>query len=150
MAHQCWTCGILNDSRKSLKNHAASVHRHLAVMCMYCYPKEKTLGRINDLKKHIQTRHSSVFSSLSSSFFTEGNGFYLSINPYDYVRHVKPTATDSSDAKQAMTAVRLLLPALQKPPRSMEFGSLSRMAVVPPRYSCDTISCPPLTCIQNL
>lgn len=83
MAYQCWTCGDFNDSKKSLKNHAATEHRHLAVICLYCYPKEKILGRVNDLKKHVQVKHSSLSQETESNFYTEGNGFYLSLNPYD-------------------------------------------------------------------
>lgn len=112
------TCGILHDLRKSLKIHAASVHRHLVVICMFCYPKERTLTRINDLKKHVQTRHPS-FAQFNETSYTESNGFYLAVNPYDYVRHAKPACIDQECAKQFMNAIRLLIPALENPSRTL-------------------------------
>ena len=68
MVYQCWTCGIYNESKKYLKNHAATEHKHLTVICMYCYSKEKALGRINDLKKHEQVKHACLYNG-NESFY---------------------------------------------------------------------------------
>jgi hypothetical protein len=58
--------------------------------------QEKTYRRMSELLKHTEKRHQSLTDDVkTSSFFSEANGFWLSIHPEDYARLIKPTEYDT-------------------------------------------------------
>jgi hypothetical protein len=90
-----------------MKNHAASSeHSKMRVVCPWCYGGEKTYRRMSELQKHTEKRHQSLTDDVkTSSFFSEANGFWLSIHPEDYARLIKPTDHDTILAIRTRAAV---------------------------------------------
>jgi hypothetical protein len=68
----------------------------MRVVCPCCYGEEKTYRRMSELQKHTEKHHQSLTDDVkTSSFFSEANGFWLSIHPEDYARLIKPTDHDT-------------------------------------------------------
>ena len=68
--------------------------------------QEKTYRRMSELLKHTEKRHQSLTDDVkTSSFFSEANGFWLSIHPEDYARLIKPTDHDTILAIRTRAAV---------------------------------------------
>jgi hypothetical protein len=90
-----------------MKNHAASSeHSKMRVVCPCCYGEEKTYRRMSELQKHTEKHHQSLTDDVkTSSFFSEANGFWLSIHPEDYARLIKPTDHDTILAIRTRAAV---------------------------------------------
>ena len=90
-----------------MKNHAASSeHSKMRVVCPWCYGEEKTYQRMSELPKHTEKRHQSLTDDVkTSSFFSETNGFWLSIHPEDYARLIKTTDHDTILAIRTREAV---------------------------------------------
>ena len=107
---QCWLCPENFATRRDLKNHLGnSLHDVLKVVCPFCFEQEKTCRRIHDLKKHVESDHKSRFKRLSSSFFSENNGFWLAMKPDDYRRIITPSRRDTVEAQEARLEVHQLL-----------------------------------------
>lgn len=117
MSLQCETCWERFENNKTRRNHVATVHKFLTVLCPYCTPVEVTVGRVGDLRRHIAKKHPGV--TLPNAFFTDANGFYMATNPLEYARYVRPAGLLSVEAKMAMDAVKLLVPSLTSPSRSI-------------------------------
>ena len=90
-----------------MKNHAASSeHSKMRIVCPWCYGEEKTYRGMSELQKHTEKRHQSLTDDVkTSSFFSEANGFWLSIHPEDYARLIKPTDHDTILAIRKRAAV---------------------------------------------
>ena len=111
----------MKEERKfELKNHMSSVHDRLKVVCVWCEGKELSFRKAVDLKKHIKLNHRSVLREAPEDCFGEPNCFWLSRYPRDYLRLVKPTPRDSTEAKFLRRAVERWWPTVcGKSTRSM-------------------------------
>jgi hypothetical protein len=59
---------------------ASSEHSKMRIVCPWCYGEEKTYRGMSELQKHTEKRHQSLTDDVkTSSFFSEANGFWLSI-----------------------------------------------------------------------
>ncbi|XP_050406942.2 uncharacterized protein LOC126822226 isoform X1 [Patella vulgata] len=103
----CWKCTMVFKTNRERKNHMANrEHGALRVVCPSC-PRERLFRRsVPELRDHYQRDHPKVFTTLSKEFFSESNGFWLSINPADYLRIVSNTARSSDEARKAREMVR--------------------------------------------
>ena len=104
---KCHWCTQIFRTNRDMKNHAASSeHSKMRVVCPWCYGGEKTYRRMSELQKHTEKRHQSLTDDVkTSSFFSEANGFWLSIHPEDYARLIKPTDHDTILAIRTRAAV---------------------------------------------
>jgi hypothetical protein len=61
---------------------------------------------MSELQQHTEKRHQSLTDDVkTSSFFSEANGFWLSIHPENYARLIKPTDHDTILAIRTRAAV---------------------------------------------
>ena len=104
---QCWLCSGTFGTKKELWAHIGRVnHLRMRVVCPWCTEGEKTSNRIGDLKRHDVTKHGAV-SIVTERFFTDGNGFYLSIFPEGYSMIITPAIPTSEEARTFMNLMRL-------------------------------------------
>ena len=88
---ECWICHQQFAEKRQLKNHLASKSTHggrLSVVCMWCLSYETRFSRVNNLRTHVEEKHSMEYSRLRKDFFTEGNAYWMAIYPADYRRIV--------------------------------------------------------------
>lgn len=79
----------------------------MRVVCPYC-PKEKLFKRSTpELRDHVSSHHPLNLKDLQDKdFFSESNGFWLSIHPKDYKRLVKPSPYQAPLSIQARELIR--------------------------------------------
>ena len=77
----------------------------LSVICPWCLGKEKTFTRVNDLKQHVTVTHRNIISTLPSSFFSVGTGFFLAKYPDDYRRIVEVSPYENDECFEARKVV---------------------------------------------
>ena len=104
---KCHWCTHTFRTNRDMKNHAASSENSkMRVVCPWSYGEEKTYRRMSELQQHTEKRHQSLTDDAkTSSFFSEANGFWLSIHPENYARLIKPTDHDTILAIRTRTAV---------------------------------------------
>ena len=106
---ECWICHQQFAEKRQLKNHLASKSTHggrLSVVCMWCSSYEKRFSRVNDLRTHVEEKHSLEYSRLEKDFFTEGNAYWMAIYPEDYRKIVtKVTQKGSRIAVEARNLI---------------------------------------------
>lgn len=118
---KCHWCTDTFDTNRDMKNHAASEkHSMLRVICPWCTDEEKSYRRMTELQKHAEKRHSSLTIETGKEFFSESNGFYLSVKPDGYRHIIKPKEFDSLIAMKARAEVSRWLHRVKKPSRSMD------------------------------
>ena len=122
---QCWLCWGMFTTKKELRVHIGRAsHLRMRVVCPWCTERERTSNRIGDLKRHAMTKHRAD-SILTEKFFTDGNGFYLSIFSEDYSKVITPAMPTSEEARTAMNLMRLWAGAvanLSRTPQDLENG----------------------------
>jgi hypothetical protein len=73
---------------------------------MWCLSYEKRFSRVNDLRTHVEEKHSLEYSRLEKDFFTEGNAYWMAIYPEDYRKIVtKVTQKGSRIAVEARNLI---------------------------------------------
>ena len=55
---------------------------------MWCLAYEKRFSKANDLRTHVEEKHSMEYARLETDFFTEGNAYWMTIYREDYRRIV--------------------------------------------------------------
>ena len=105
MSTTCWKCSEKLDSQKHLKNHAATNHSTLSVICPFCLHKQRTFKRVSDLKLHVRNTHAEKTEGMPADLFSEPNAFWCSLFPSDYRRVITPTARDHKAAIHMRTLV---------------------------------------------
>lgn len=83
----------------------------MRVLCPFCPlrdgKKEKSLRRMSDLKVHVADSHKAekriLSDSLPPDFFSEANGFWLAVNPKDYLKLITPNSWRDDAAVRART-----------------------------------------------
>ena len=101
----CWLCEKKEDRKSDLKYHVSSVHDRLKVICAWCERKELSFRKAVDLKAHMKSNHKSIMRDAPADCFGEPSCFWLPKHPKDYVRVIRTTKWDSSDARFLRTAV---------------------------------------------
>ena len=113
-------CSGTFATKKELRVHIGGTsHLRLRVVCPWCTDGERTSNRIGDLKRHAVTKHGAD-SIVTEKFFTDGNGFYLSIFPEDYSKVITPAMPTSEEARTAMNLMRLWAGAVANPSRTLQ------------------------------
>ncbi len=112
----CWLCYDSFETEGLLKRHLVSApHSRMSVICPFCTTSEKTVARMNDLRRHVQRTHVDLFEDLPSTFFHEDNGFWLSMYPED---HSKLASTNEYNCPAAYSARQSVLNWVMAVPRS--------------------------------
>ena len=88
-------------TQRQLKAHGTARHQFLQVLCPWCYENNIEYKRPAELKEHGKKHHPLETRKLSNGFFSENNGFYLAVNPEDYMRVVRPRRWESEEAQEA-------------------------------------------------
>lgn len=101
----CWHCKESFPNQKLLKNHVATIHCGLTVVCPFCDRTEQRFKRVSDLKVHARKFHEQQVQKLPPGIFSENNGFWSSIHPSDYRQLIKPSARSSEQAIQMRTLI---------------------------------------------
>ena len=109
----CWLCEKKEDRKSNLKYHMSSVHDRLKVICSWCEGKELSFRKAVDLKAHMKSNHKSIMRDAPADCFGEPSCFWLTKNPKDYVRVIRPTKWDSSDARFLRRAVEKWWPTVK-------------------------------------
>ena len=106
-------------TRKELRAHIGGAnHLRMRVACPWC-TEGRTSNRMGDLKPHAVTKHGAD-SIVSEKFFTDVNGFYLSIFPEDFSKIFTPSKPTSEEARTAMNLMRLWAGAVANPSRTLQ------------------------------
>ena len=109
LQHQCEDCSQWFATNKELKNHLASKHDGLRVVCPYCTRRQNCFRRCAELKRHIDQSHR--YAKQMESLYGENASFYYALNPKQYTKVIIPANPDS---KLGLTAKSLVLEWLEK------------------------------------
>lgn len=104
-AYSCWLCDRVESRKQDLKYHLTSIHDRLRVLCAWCPGKELYYRRAVDLRSHVKSSHKDIFTAAPLDAFGEPNGFWLAKYPQDYIKVIRPTQRESSEAIFARNAV---------------------------------------------
>ncbi|KAL3871527.1 hypothetical protein ACJMK2_025861 [Sinanodonta woodiana] len=117
----CWICPETFSNNRDLKNHLmASPHSCMRVICPWCTREESTYRRMTELKNHVERRHAVILKTLQPEFFSESNGFWLSLQPENYKRIVSPNAWESTMAIRTRAAVLSWLEGIKRPTKGQK------------------------------
>ena len=116
----CWLCCGTFGTKKELRaNIGGANHLRIREVCPWCTEGERTSNHIGDLKRHAVTKHEAD-SIVTERFFTDSNGFYLSIFPEDYSKIITPAIPTSQEARTAMNFMRLWKDGVANPSRTLQ------------------------------
>ncbi|XP_056011374.1 uncharacterized protein LOC130051967 [Ostrea edulis] len=106
--YACWLCPEKFKTNRDRKNHLISrPHERMRVICPFCPvrdgKREKSLRRMTDLKVHVLEAHKEErrVKGVPSDFFSEANGFWMSLHPVDYRKLINPNPWRSEAATRA-------------------------------------------------